>query len=61
MHRVRPHALPRARTSVSFNLWLSDEAGGRGAEGGAEAGGGGGSGGGIELVGRAFDGLFRVS
>ena len=28
MHRVRQHALPRARVSVSFNLWLAEEGGG---------------------------------
>ena len=28
MHRVRRHAFPRPRVSVSFNLWLADEDGG---------------------------------
>jgi hypothetical protein len=31
MHRVRPHKLPRARVSVSFNVWIGDEEGGLGA------------------------------
>lgn len=28
MHRVRHHALPGARVSVSFNLWVAQEDGG---------------------------------
>ena len=25
MHRVRPHRLPAARVTVSFNVWLADD------------------------------------